>query len=235
MKKLFLIILNFFVIVFILWILFKVRIKNVEVVGLTKQSNEEFEAGLFESEFDRTSIVFLIKDLFREKSRLKYIENYEVTWITPFSIKVAIKEKDYVGFVKKDIQNVYFDRDGTITDIKSDRETGVAEIRGLNFGGHVKGEKLALDNEILLNDMLKMLYLLKNKNLPVFLVEFGKEDRIDIYVDKIKVLFGNSENVDIKLKRLLEIYPKIKDLEGTLDLSSARENMEDEQYIFKKE
>ena len=45
---------------------------------------------------------------------------------------------------------------------------------------------------------------------------------------------GDTKNMEIKLQRLVDIYPQIKDLSGTLDLKDARENMLDEQYIFRK-
>ena len=34
--------------------------------------------------------------------------------------------------------------------------------------------------------------------------------------------------------RLNDIYPKITEYSGTLDLKEAKDNMLDEQYIFKK-
>ena len=61
-----------------------------------------------------------------------------------------------------------------------------------------------------------------------------KDGNLQLYIDDIVVFLGDTQNMEIKLQRLYDIYKEIKGYNGTLDLSNARENMLDEQYIFKK-
>ena len=53
-----------------------------------------------------------------------------------------------------------------------------------------------------------------------------------IYTQSI-ISVGDIQNMEIKLQRLKDIYPKIAEYKGVLDLKDAKDNMLDEQYIFK--
>ena len=70
--------------------------------------------------------------------------------------------------------------------------------------------------------------------MPADLIEIKQDDNINVYLGNIEVNLGDIDNMEIKLMRLNDIYPKIAEYNGTLDLKEARDNMLDEQYIFKK-
>lgn len=234
MKKILKTIFILVVIVALIVILFKVKIKKVNLIGNTKYEETELISKIFENEFDRISIVFFIKDKFFKHKDLTYIEKYETKWETPFTIDIVVYEKEPIGFVKNDLKNVYFDKDGIINEISEERKANIPEVRGINFKRYVKGEKLGLENKNLLNAILNITSTIKNYDMPFELLEFDKDDNIIIYCGDITVLLGDTRNMEVKLQRLKDIHPEIKDLKGILDLREARDNMLDEKYIFKK-
>ena len=136
--------------------------------------------------------------------------------------------------MKKDIKNVYFDRDGVINEINSERKDGIPEVVGINFKSYSKGEKLQLSNKALLNAILNISTFLNENGFKIELLEVKDEDNLFVYVGKIVVKLGSTNNMEVKLQRLIDIYDQISDLTGELDLSEAKDNMIDEQYIFKK-
>lgn len=234
MKKVLKIISKFVILIIIIIIFFNVRIKNVEVIGSEKQDGERVSEAIFKNENDRISILFFIKDLMGLKKEVHYVDTYKVEWKSPVSIRVIVEEKPFIGFVKKDIINVYFDRDGIVSEMNEKRVKDVTEIRGINFGTFVKGEVLEAPDKRLFSSILDIINSLRNVGYIVSLIEVDRDDIISLYLGKIKVDIGNIEYMDVKIGRIIDIYPKIKDMSGTLDLSTARENMNDEQYIFKK-
>ena len=65
------------------------------------------------------------------------------------------------------------------------------------------------------------------------LIEIKKDETVHVYIENIEVNLGDIQNMEIKLQRLKDIYPKIAEYKGVLDLKDAKDNMLDEQYIFK--
>lgn len=234
MKRILKILLVIVILVALAMLAFEVRIKYISVVGNTKSTNEEIITELFKNNTEKRSIILWFREITNKKVKITYINSYDVDWNTPFDIVVKVNENDAVAFVKKDIKNVYFDRDGVINEINSERKDGIPEVVGINFKSYSKGEKLQLSNKALLNAILYISTFLNENGFKIELLEVKDEDNLFVYVGKIVVKLGSTNNIEVKLQRLIDIYDQISDLTGELDLSEAKDNMIDEQYIFKK-
>ena len=214
--------------------IFKVRIINIEVIGNTKVQSSEIISEIFKRDYDKTSILFFIKDKTKKHEKIKYIDDYSVEWITPFSIKIRVRENPAIAFTKRDLKKVYFDKDGIINEILDEQKGDLIEVVGISFKTYEKGEKIATNDEKVVNAILNITSSLYEEKLPANLLEIDKKGNFLIYINDIVVYLGDTQNMEIKLQRLYDIYKEISDRSGVLDLSNARENMLDEQYIFKK-
>lgn len=214
--------------------LFNVRIKNIKIVGNDKVSDSVIASQLFENEIDRISAVFFFKNKFKKRKNISRINSYEIEWQSPVSVVVHVKENKAVAFVRRDLYNLYFDRDGIINEVSTEKKDNATEVTGVDFRNYEEGEKIEMSNKKLFNAILNISDFLSESDLKVSLLEVKKDDSIYLYIDNIIVNMGDLKNIEVKLQRLVDIYPEIKDLSGTLDLSTAKENMLDEQYIFKK-
>lgn len=215
-------------------IIIRIKIKNIDIVGNNNVSDTEVVTSLFDSDTDRISLVFFIKSKFGKKKDIVLVDSYDIKWLTPFSIVVTVSENPPIAFIKRDLKNVYFDKNGAISEITEIRKPGIIEVMGVSFKNYEKGSKIAISNAKTLKAILNITSFLKEQELNAELLEIRKEEEFYIYIGNIIVNMGNIDNMETKLLRLNDIYPKISHLNGTLDLSNARENMLDEQYIFKK-
>lgn len=215
-------------------IIIRIKIKNIDIVGNNNVSDTEIVTSLFDSDVNRISLVFYIKSKFGKKKDILLVDSYDVKWVTPFSIVIKVNENPPIAFIKRDLKNVYFDKNGVINEITEDRKPDIVEVIGVSFKNFEKGSKLELTNSKTLKAILNITRFLKEKGLVSELLEIRKEEEFYIYIGNIIVNMGNTDNMETKLLRLNDIYPNISHLKGTLDLSNARENMLDEQYIFKK-
>lgn len=234
MKIVFKIIISVLIVMFLINILLKVKIKNIDIIGNDRVSDAQILTSIFENESDRSSIVFYIKNKFKKKKSIKTISSYDVEWVTPFSIIIRVKENKAIAFMKRDLKNVYFDKDGVILEVTEERKPDIVEVIGVSFGNYVKGEKIDISDKKILKAILNITSFLHEHELKAELIEIKQNASIRVYLDNIIADMGNIDNMEVKLLRLNDIYPKISHLSGTLDLSNARENMLDEQYIFKK-
>ncbi len=234
MKKIIKTFMTIICLILVLIVIFNVKINNIDIVGNEKVNDVQVVTHIFESEYDNVSIVLFLKDKFLEKKKIPLVSKYEIEWKTPFSIVINVTENPIIGFVRRDIKNVYFDKNGNICEVSSDRKNDVIEVIGVSFKNSEVYDKIELNNEKLLNAILNISSFSKENKLPVDLIEVNQDENINVYIGNIEVNLGNIDNMEIKLMRLNDIYPKIVEYSGVLDLKDAKDNMLDEQYIFKK-
>lgn len=234
MNKIFKIILANIIIIAIVVLAFNVKVTNVDIVGNERISDVEVAKKIFENPYANISIVLFINDKFKEKKRIPLVSSYEIEWQTPFSIIINVTENPIIGFVRKDIKNVYFDKNGNICEVSNERKEGIIEVIGVSFKNNDVLDKIELNDDKLLNAILNISGYLKENGFKAELLEITKENEIHVYIGNIEVNLGDIQNMEIKLQRLSDIYPKIAEYSGVLDLKDARDNMLDEQYIFKK-
>ncbi len=234
MKKIVKTFMTIICLILVLIVIFNVKINNIDIVGNEKVNDVQVATHIFESEYDNVSIVLFLKDKFLEKKKIPLVSKYEIEWKTPFSIVINVTENPIIGFVRRDIKNVYFDKNGNICEVSSDRKNDVIEVIGVSFKNSEVYDKIELNNEKLLNAILNISSFCKENKLPVDLIEVNQDENINVYIGNIEVNLGNIDNMEIKLMRLNDIYPKIVEYSGVLDLKDAKDNMLDEQYIFKK-
>lgn len=215
-------------------IIIRIKIRNIDITGNNNVSDTEIVTSLFDSDADRISLVFFLKNKFGPKKDILLVDSYDIKWLTPFSIVVTVKENPPIAFIKRDIKNVYFDKDGVINELTEERKPGIMEVIGVSFKNYEKGSRLEISNEKTLKAILNITSFIKEQNLKAELLEIRQEEEFYIYMGNIIINMGNTDNMETKLLRLNDIYPNISHLKGTLDLSNAKENMLDEQYIFKK-
>lgn len=234
MKTFLKILISILIVVFIINILLRVKIKNIDIIGNDRVSDAQIVTSIFENENDRSSIVFFIKNKFKKKKSIPTISSYDIEWVTPFSIIIRVNENKAIAFMKRDLMNVYFDKDGVILEVTGGRKPDMVEVIGVSFGNYEKGDRIEISNKKILKAILNITSFLHEHELKAELLEIEQNETIKIYMGNIIADMGNTDNMEVKLLRLNDIYPKISHLKGTLDLSNARENMLDEQYIFKK-
>ena len=234
MKKFLKILCCIVITVMLINVIYSVKINHVEVVGNVKSSDVEILSELFTTEFDKASVVFFLKEKFKAHKQIKYINDYKIRWETPFSIVVEVKENPSIAYVRRDLKKVYFDKDGIINDVSDRSDEDLIEVEGVSFKSYEKGDKISTNDAKVVNAILNISSVVKEKEIPASLLEVNRDGELTLYVGNIVVKLGDTQNMEIKLQLLYDIYKEIADMNGTLDLSNARENMLDEQYIFKK-
>ena len=222
---------------FILFIsiqIFNVRVKDISVIGNTRQEDIEILNKIFLNKLDNRSIILYIKSKYFKHKKIKYVEDYEIRFVTPAKVEVLVEETEIIGYIKYMAGNYLFDRSGVVCELSSDTHDEYVEIRGINFKTLTLGEQIKLDNEKVYNAIMYITKTLHDSNMPKVVVDYNDIDNITLYVSEIEVRLGSDENLVFKMTRLLDIYDKIANMQGTLDLSNARYESDEEGYIFKK-
>ena len=221
-----------FVLFFVILFICTFRINNIKVLGCETIDSTEIISEIFEKDIDYVSLYYFVKEKIFKHKDINFVEKYQIDWKSPSSIEIIVYEKPIVGFIRYMSSNFYFDKDGFVRKITADKEFNVPEFFGMSYSDLVLNKQISVSDKSIFNSILNITDNITKYDMPIYLVEYSNTKEICLYVDQIKVLLGNNENMEIKFMVLDDIYKKIKDKKGTLDLRKARENMLNEQYIF---
>lgn len=215
----------FSMLVFVLLAFFCVKkfcvIKEIEVEGNKRATADEIKDYIFDKSYDTNTLVFFIKSKFEKKKSIPFVATYDIDMLSSTKVKVTIYEKDIVGYMQYMGSYIYFDKDGIVVESSSELIEDVPLITGLNFDSFVLNEKLPVYNEEVFNMILDLTQNIRKYKLLVDKIYISEEFESTLYIGNVKVLLGSSDDINQKLSDLSDMYEKIKDRSGTLDMKEV--------------
>lgn len=162
------------------------HIKDVEVVGAERYTQDQIKDFVFQSEPDSNSLYLYLKYRYFDKPTLPFVEKIDVEMINSHSVKIYVYEKMVAGCVEFMGEYLYFDKDGMVVESSSQKREKVPVIKGLKF------------KEIVLNEKLNVPKAARvQKDEP----EAQKEEEEDGSEDKSK---GQSDDLELQNKELFD-------------------------------
>ena len=225
------ILLAILIFIILLNVTFNMRAQDVAVYGVTKYEVGEFKQQILGQ--DKSMIGLFIREKFLPHKKIPYIDKYEVKLIFPNKVDIVVYENKPIGYIRYMNTYFYFDKDGYVIDATQESSVNVPEFRGILFNKIVLNQKIVVSDKKMFSSMLNISENILESNLPIYLVNYNNISDIRVFFADVEVKLGDNENMEYKFNTLSNMYDKIKDLKGILDISDAKENMIDEKYIFK--
>ncbi|MDO5409300.1 MAG: cell division protein FtsQ/DivIB [Lachnospiraceae bacterium] len=211
-------------------------IKTVKVTGNSFYTEEEIEKILFDSKAENNTIMCYLNDRFGDDRAIPFIERYQIEIVNRHEVEVIVYEKNIIGYVKYMGSYMYFDRDGTVVESSSKKLKGICEVRGLAFSQIVLHKPLETEIKGVFSQVLLMTQLFEEYKLDIDRINFSKSARVSVTVDKIKIILGSAEDMDLKIAEMKDILPQLKGMKGTLYLDGIHFGSgSDGTYYFKKD
>lgn len=149
-----------------------------------------------------------------------YFESVKIKKSFPNTINVTIDER-IVSFYILYSNNtyLYMDNNGVVVDTKQFVSYNHPIIKGLMFDNFTIGKPLVVTNEEALieaKNIVKTINRYDTYNTPV-VIDVKNTNNIHIYVKNINIVFGNAQNIDLKVRRSIGAISAIDDdLKGYL-------------------
>lgn len=218
----------------VLVILFLASLYIFEVNAISYEGSERYgDEELTNMIFGRDKPNALFYTLNKEQKDIPFVQKYDVEIVWPDKMKVTIYEKAVVGYVTYMGSCMYFDKDGLIVESSSENIEGVPEIKGLKYKSIVLNSKLEVNDDSIFDYILDVTQTLDKYGLEADVVYFDKDYNLMLYLDRVKVIIGNSEYSTERLNVLKNISGELAGLSGTLDLSNY--NGDESSIVLKKE
>ncbi|RKD27673.1 cell division protein FtsQ [Caminicella sporogenes DSM 14501] len=169
--------------------------------------------------------IFKIKlsEITKKIEKNPYIKTAKVSRKLPNKIVIEVIERKRLAAIF--YMGIYFiiDDEGYVLETKN-KVKDVVVIEGFEINRFSEGEKIDLSGNEDLRKVLTLCSLIQKSNIDIKPKIYYNNGNINITIeDKLKVKFGNGENIDYKFKAFLSIlkYLKSKDIyTGVIDIST---------------
>ena len=200
------------------------KITNVEVTGNIHYTEDEIKDMIITDRLSENSLFLALKYKNKEISDIPFIESMSVEVVSPDTIEILVYEKALAGSVEYLGNYVYFDREGIVVEISSEKTDGIPQVLGLTFGSFALHEPLPVENDEIFGDILNVTQLLTTNEISATKIYFDKSKNITLYFDDARVLLGTEDQLEEKIMLLKNILPNLEDKKGELHLENYDEN-----------
>ena len=202
--------------VLIIFTVFKV--KNVEVEGNKLYDAKVIEKAVLNDEYSWNSLYVFLKYKFVNTSEVPFVDTMEISLKDPQTLHIKVYEKGIMGYLYLSSinKNVYFDKDGIVTELSDRVIEDTPQILGIDC------KKLPIGSKRL-KQLLTLTQALKRNDLIPDSITYGVENEPVLTYGTVKVSMGSLEFLTQKVERLAKIKPQLPGMEGTLHLENWTE------------
>lgn len=218
----------------IFYAVWNIRLTDIVVEGNTYYTDEEVRALLFPEDNDTRTIYALWNREFGRQREIPFIKSYEITITGINCAEVMVYEKSLIGYIPYMGTYLYFDVEGYIVEASSEKIDGLLFIDGIGFDYFVLNSKLPVEDSNLFYATLVLSRLINESGLKVDRVYFDRNMKATLYMGGILVWLGEATELEKKIHTLVDIWPQIKNEEGTLYLDDYSMVNDVVEYVFKK-
>ena len=213
---------------------FSFSIKKINVINNSKNTENEIIEQIFPSKLSRNSLFcYLTHSLFKNKNIL-FIDDYEIEFVNPVEINLILKEKDNYFYYSYLRINYYVNNDHMINEIRDEVHEYVPEVVNAYEMKRNKGDVVKEIGGMSVDDLILMGKTIKELKVDFPSIDIDKKDDIVFKLGNVNVRIGDTSFLELKMKRLKETFNHVREMRGELDLTTVKDKMKNERYIFKK-
>lgn len=149
-----------------------------------------------------------------------------------FNKKETYSKNQAIGYIKYMDSCMLVSPQNIIVSSVSDAPKGIAQIQGIEFNSLVVGQKIEAKDQKAYKYAIKIIENFKKNSMDADSVYISSDKTAAVYVGKVRIIFGKDVDTEEKIRDLRDFYDKLKDLDGTLDMTEISEN--NAGYTFKK-
>ena len=200
------------------------EVTTVYVDGNVHYTDDEIKDMVMEGRFGHNSLYLARKYKNKSVENIPFVETMDVTILSPDSIQIMVYEKALAGYIEYLGNYVYFDKDGIVVEVSSEKTKGIPEVLGVDFDYIVLYEALPVEDKSLFKQVLNLTQLMEKYNVFAEKVYFKPGNEIVLYHDDITINLGTDKDIDAKIMNLDQMLQKIEGQSGTLRMENYSED-----------
>lgn len=209
------------------------RISSVDISGNKQYNDEQIQKLIFKDKWMKNPFVFYFKTKFGNQESIPFVSRYDVEIKSLTSVKITVYEKKVVGYIEYFGTNMYFDKDGIVTESSGVVLDGVPRITGVKFDYIILHSKIPVQNEKMFDVIMNITQLLDKYEIKVDKIYISDNMEMSLFIEDVRIELGTSDNMNEKIIDLNDMLENLNGLSGTLDMREY--DSSDEGYTFKKD
>lgn len=197
------------------------HIREADVIGNEFYSAEEIKKMVMSDSLAENALYLTWKYSQEDAAEaLPFLNAVEVSMVTPYHVQIKVYEKAIAGYLMYSGNRVYFDTDGSVVEISGQERDGIVPFSGIALGQPAVGEKLPVDDEAFLADIVEASRLIHQSGLTPDEVHFDDSHELILYFGQSRVLLGASSYMEEKITNLRALYSEMEGMSGTLHMEN---------------
>lgn len=190
--------------------------QRFEVSGNDYCSTGEIRDAVLANPYEINTLYVLAKYQTGHGRKLACMDEMKVGLKNPWTLKVTVKEKPIIGYIKKGTKYAYFDKEGLVVKISDTLREELPSIEGVTIKNIKLYQKLSCDKSKIFEEILKTSRELKKYELTPDKIVYEKST-INLYIGDICVSLGNQVTSE-QIAQIRPILEKLAGKKGTLHL-----------------
>ena len=203
-------------------IYFGFKLNSVEMKGNEIYTQQELTDYIFKDGKNKNTFVFWLKaKTGMGKVEIPFLDKYDVKMKSPSKLQISVYEKSLIGYVEKDGIYIYFDRDGVIEKLATEKIKGIPNVVGIEINNPKLYEKFEVKDEDVYDLLLTVSQAIQKYNFNVKKIEITEDGQASIYIKKVKIEFGKGRDLNEKMIDLSDMIDGgLLKYKGTLNMKS---------------
>ncbi|MDO5519500.1 MAG: cell division protein FtsQ/DivIB [bacterium] len=201
---------------------FSFRLKNIEIDDCAYYTKDQLMKYIQADDWDNNTVLFCLDHKFNEQVEIPFIQKVTVEYVNKNSVKIRLYEKPIVGCIEYMNEYIYFDKDGKVLEISSNRLDDITLYGGVSFSEMHIYDTLAVKDKGVFKKIMDLSQLISKYQLTIDEVMFDRNQNVKLYADKIQVLLGNRTSYEDQIAELVNMLPKLIGLQGELDMQEFK-------------
>lgn len=203
-------------------IYFGFKLNSVEMKENEIYTQQELTDYIFKDGKNKNTFVFWLKAKTGiGKVEIPFLDKYDVKMKSPSKLQLSVYEKSLIGYVEKDGIYIYFDRDGVIEKIATEKIKGIPNVVGIEINNPKLYEKFEVKDEDVYDLLLTVSQAIQKYNFNVKKIEITEDGQASIYIKKVKIEFGKGRDLNEKMIDLSDMIDGgLLKYKGTLNMKS---------------
>ncbi len=211
---------------------FSFSLKNIEIDECAYYTKDELLEYIQTDGWDHNTVFFCLDNKFNEEHDIPFIQKISVSYVNRNSVKIRLYEKPIVGCIEYMNEYIYFDKDGKVLEISSNRLEGITLFGGVNFSEMHIYDTLAVKDKEIFKKIMDLSQLIDKYEVSIDKVMFDSKQNVMMYSDKVRIALGNRTSYEDQIAELVNMLPKLIGLSGELDMRDYQQGQDS--TIFKE-
>ena len=209
--------------------LYLIKMDKVTLTG-TRYVAQEDALEMLLPEDDRRLSSVLYKMLFGEV-KSSVFDSIKIRPSGIGKVRITVEENPADCMIRVDDAYAVLNRNGVVVEILSEPPEELTVLEGLDITEAERYQKVSAQDEELFLDALELAQMVRSSGIPCEMIFCKKDDFIFVTGD-ISICFGSRVNEQEKLAAILDMYPSLFMLKGTLHVEDHTGDKEDGKYYF---